>query len=93
MRSRGLEHNQGMPTRWNTWALVQSVQLDYEKAPKERPVRLAAPTPKAGDPVRIGLAGVEIEGRIASVDGPVLHVKVKPVQAKARMRIRRAKSA
>ena len=34
-----------MPRRWNTWATVQAVQLDYEKTPKERLVRLAGPPP------------------------------------------------
>ena len=47
-------HNGSVPLRWNTWAAVQAVQLDYEKTPKERPVRLAGPAPVVGEPVRIG---------------------------------------
>lgn len=70
-----------MPPRWNTWAGVQTVQLDFEKAPKQRPVRLAGRAATIGDPVRIGLSGVEIEGYIIGV-GPVLHVKVKATQLK-----------
>jgi hypothetical protein len=81
-----------MPPRWGTWALVQAVQLDYEKAPKERAVRLAAPAAAIGDPVRVGVSGVEIEGRSARIVGPVLHVKVKAAQLKAK-RVRRVKSA
>jgi hypothetical protein len=53
-----------MPIRWNTWTLLQAVQFDYEKAPKQRSVRLTTPTAGVGDPVRIGMSGVEIEGRI-----------------------------
>jgi hypothetical protein len=81
-----------MPVRWNSWALVQAVRLDYEKTPKERPVRLAAPTARVGDPVRIGVAGVEIEGRITDASTSVLHVKVKatPLKAKAAKRSRTA---
>lgn len=66
-----------MPSRWNTWTSVQSVQLDYEKTPKERPIRLTGPTAVAGDPVRIEVCGLEIEGRITSVASAVLKVKLK----------------
>jgi hypothetical protein len=63
---------------------VQAVKLDYEKTPKERPVRLAGPAPLFGEPVRIGMSGVEIEGRITSGAGSVLHVKVKATQPRGR---------
>ena len=83
-----------MPPRWNTWALVQSVQLDYEKTPKLRPVRLAAPTARVGEPVRVGVSGVEIEGRITDASTPVLRVKVKATQLKAEgVKTKRARSA
>jgi hypothetical protein len=82
-----------MPPRWNTWALVQAVQLDYEKAPKERAVRLAAPAASVGDPVRVGISGVEIEGHIARIVGPVLHVKVKAAPLKAKPTRRAKKTA
>jgi hypothetical protein len=52
-----------MPPRWNVWATLQAVQFDYERTPKQRPARLAAATANVGDPVRIGMSGVEIEGR------------------------------
>jgi hypothetical protein len=66
--------------------------LDYEKTPKERPVRLTAPTAVVGDPVRIGISGVEIEGRIIDAGGPILRVKVKPTVLRAGL-IKRARRA
>ena len=53
-----------MPPRWNTWATVHSVQWDWEKQPKDRQVRLAAAVPQVGDPVRVRMSGVEVEGII-----------------------------
>jgi hypothetical protein len=53
-----------MPPRWNTWALVQAVQLDYEKAPKERPVRLAAPAASVGDPSASACQGSKSKGAL-----------------------------
>jgi hypothetical protein len=81
-----------MPIPWNTWTLLQAVQLDYERTPKQRPVRLAGPTAVVGDPVRIGMSGVEIEGRIVDASSPVLRVKIKPIALHARpiKRVRRA---
>jgi hypothetical protein len=73
-----------MPPRWNTWATLQAVQLDYEKTPKIRPVRLLAPTARVGDPVRIGVSGVEIEARITDASTPVLRVKVKATPLKVK---------
>jgi hypothetical protein len=73
-----------MPPRWNGWATLQAVQFDYERTPKQRPVRLAGPTANVGDPVRIGMAGVEIEGRITDASTPVLRVSVKAKPLRAR---------
>jgi len=57
------------------------VRLDYKKTPKEWPVRLAGPTARVGDPVRIGVAGVEIEERITHASTSVLHVmKATPLK-------------
>ena len=50
-----------MPPRWKTRAAVQVVQLDYDKTPKERPVRLTGPAPLVGEPLRVGMSDVEIE--------------------------------
>jgi hypothetical protein len=81
-----------MPPRWNTWALLQAVRLDFEKTPKERPARLTGSTPAVGDPVGVGVSGVEIEGRIVSIEGAVLHVKAKatPLRAKPARRTKTA---
>jgi hypothetical protein len=81
-----------MPRRWNEQTLLRAVQFDYEKVPKQRPVRLAATTAVVGDPVRIGVSGVEVEGRIIDTGGPVLRVKLKatPLRARSVKRIRRA---
>jgi hypothetical protein len=83
-----------MPPRWNSWAGIQSVQFDWEKEPRERQVRLSAPTARVGDPVRIRMSGVEIEGIIADARGPVLKVKVKatPLKVKA-VKSKRSRSA
>jgi hypothetical protein len=76
------------------WAAVQAVQFDYEKTPKERLVRLTGPAPVIGEPVRIGMSGVEIEGRITNVAGSVLHVKVKATQLKVKaVKTKRVRSA
>jgi hypothetical protein len=46
----------------------------------------------AGDPVRIGVSGVEVEGRIVDATGPVLRVKLKaaPLRVGPIKRVRRA---
>ena len=83
-----------MPPRWNTWAGVQAVQFDWEKQPKDRQVRLAAPIARVGDPVRIRMSGAEIEGVITDASGPVLKVKVKATQVKAKaVKSKRVRSA
>lgn len=81
-----------MQARWNATTLVQSVQLDYEKTPKLRAVRLTAPIARVGDPARVVVSGVEIEGRIVAVTESVLLVKVKASQLRAApiKRVRRA---
>ena len=38
---------------------------------------VVGPIARVGEPVRVGVSGVEIEGQIASIAGSVLHVKVK----------------
>jgi hypothetical protein len=87
-------NNELMPPRWNTWASVRAVQLDYENAPKERPVRLAAPTAQVGDPVRIGMSGVEIEAVITDTSTAVLKVKVKATPLKMKVvKAKRVRSA
>jgi len=53
-----------MAPRWNPTTLVHSVQLDYEKTPKLRPVRLTGPAARVGDLARVVVSGIEVEGRI-----------------------------
>ena len=71
-----------MPPRWNTWAILEAVQFDWEKQPKDREVRLAAPTARAGDPVRIRTSGMEIEAVITDPSAPVPRVNVKAAALK-----------
>jgi len=52
------------------------VQLKYEDKPTPRNVRLCGPEPRPGDPVRILIAGVEVESRIVEVADSVLHVRI-----------------
>lgn len=72
-----------MPPRWNAWTHLQSVQFDYEKAPKPRQVRLCGPSIVVGEPVRIGVSGVEVEAVVVGVEGGVLVVKIRRTPAKA----------
>jgi hypothetical protein len=89
---RSLIENGIMPPRWNAWATLHTVRLDYEKTAKQRNLRLSGPKPIVGEPVRVGMAGFELEGRISRIDGPVLHVKVKATQLKAGPRPRKVKA-
>lgn len=61
---------------------MQAVRFDYEPEPRPRQVRLARASVVGGDPVRIGVSGVEVECVIAGVEGGVLTVKVKRTVAK-----------
>ena len=71
-----------MPPHWNAWTHLQEVRFDYEKASKPRQVRLSGPSIVVGQPVRIGVSGVEVEAIIAGVDAGVLTVEVKRTTAK-----------
>jgi hypothetical protein len=52
------------------------VQFEWEAEPQLREVRLAGPTAQVGDPVRIAVAGVEVEGRIEAVEPSTLNVRI-----------------
>jgi hypothetical protein len=41
-----------------------------------RGVRLASGSAQVGDPVRVAIAGVEVEGRIEAVDASTLRVRI-----------------
>jgi hypothetical protein len=64
--------------RWNTWTRVHSVQLDHEDRPEPREVRLCSSSVRVGHPVRVNVAGAEVEGVITRVANPTLHVKLQP---------------
>jgi hypothetical protein len=55
---------------------MQPVQFEYETKPKPRSVRLIGPAVRVGDPVRVGVSGVEVEGRIVEIAASVLHVEI-----------------
>jgi hypothetical protein len=63
-----------MPERWNDRAYLQPVQFEYEDSPRPRDVR--GPALQVGDPVRVAIAGVEVEGRIVEIADAVLHVRI-----------------
>ena len=65
-----------MDPRFNDWTQVMSVQLETEGQPDYRPVRLSSPAARVGDPVRVTIAGAEVEGVIAAVLYSVLHVRI-----------------
>jgi hypothetical protein len=47
---------------------LQPVLFDWEEAPRLRVVRVASGSAQAGDPVRVTVAGVEVEGRIGAIE-------------------------
>jgi hypothetical protein len=52
------------------------VQFEWEDNPQPRVVRLVSESAQAGDPVRVTVAGVEVEGRIEGVESSTLRVRV-----------------
>ena len=49
-------------TRWNNWTRLQPVQFEWEDEPQPRVVRLVSESARVDDPVRVTVAGVEVEG-------------------------------
>ena len=72
-----------MPPRWNAWTHLQAVQFDHERAPKMRQVRQCSPSLAAGELVRVGVSGVEVEAVVVSNAPGLLTVKVRRTPAKA----------
>jgi hypothetical protein len=62
--------------RWNEWTTLRRVQFDYEKQAAPRGVRLSRATPHVGDAVRVGVSGIELEGRIIAIEGSILRVEL-----------------
>ena len=76
-----------MAVRWNVWTHLQDVRFHYEKTSKPRQVRLSGPSIVVGQPVRIGVSGVEVEAVFADVDAGVMTVTIKRIPAKAGYRL------
>ena len=57
---------------------VQQVQFQWEEQPYPRAVRLVNGSRQVGDPVRVTLAGIELEGRIEAVEPSRLLVRIGP---------------
>ena len=52
------------------------MQFEWEEEPQPRAVRLVSTVAQVGDPVRVTVAGVEVEGRIEAVESSTLHVRI-----------------
>jgi len=52
------------------------VQFEWQGEPQPRAVRLISESARVDDPVRVTVAGVEVEGRIESVESSTLRVRV-----------------
>ena len=61
---------------WSDRTRLQSVQFEWESEPQLREVRLSGLSAQIGDPVRVGVAGVEVEGRIENVESSTIHVRI-----------------
>jgi hypothetical protein len=61
--------------RWNTWTRLQPVQFEWEDEPQPRAVRLVSDAARVDDPIRVTVAGVEVEGRIEAVESSTLRVR------------------
>lgn len=67
--------------RWTAHTKLRSVQFEWEDEPTTRPVRLARPLPREGEPARIGMGeGVEVECVIVRVSAGVLYVQLAQPQ-------------
>jgi hypothetical protein len=74
--------------RWNRWATLWLVQFDHQKQAVPRAVRLSGATARVGDAVRVGVSGIEVEGRITAIESSILRVDVSArVPAHARRAI------
>jgi hypothetical protein len=63
-------------TQWNERRHLQLVQFEWEDEPQWRGVRLMGESAQVGDPVRVTVAGIEVEGRIRAVESSILRVLV-----------------
>ena len=61
---------------WRKTTRRQPVQFEWEEEPQPRVVRLVSTSALVGDPVRVTVAGVEVEGRIEAIESSTLHVRI-----------------
>jgi hypothetical protein len=55
-----------MPPHWNASTHLQAVQFDHEREPKMREVRQCSLSLAAGELVRVGVSGVEVEALVVA---------------------------
>lgn len=58
-----------------------AMQFEWEDEPQPRAVRLVSESARVDDPVRVTVAGVEVEGRIEAVESSMLRVRVRRLRA------------
>jgi hypothetical protein len=63
-------------THWNNRTRIQPVQFEWEDEPQPRAERLVSGSARVDDPVRVTVAGVEVEGRIEAIESSTLRVRV-----------------
>ena len=74
------------PLRWNERTVLRLVRLDHEESAAARAVRLSSAHARRGDPIRVVLSGVELEGRIMAIVGASLEIALgAPRTVKAKM--------
>ena len=73
------------PPRWNDWTTRRLVQFHYEGEAVSRAVRLTDAGTRVGEGVRVGMSGVEVEGRITEINGTILRVELSAHGAKKKM--------
>jgi hypothetical protein len=71
--------------RWNDWTTRRLVQFDYEDEAVSRVVRLTNRGTRVGEAIRVGISGVEVEGRLTAIDGTTLRVVLSARAAKKKM--------
>jgi hypothetical protein len=62
--------------QWDQRPRLHAVQFEWEEESCLRDVRLVQASARVGDPVKVTVAGVEVEGRIEAVESSVLRVRV-----------------
>jgi hypothetical protein len=62
--------------QWDKRTRLQAVQFEWEDEPHLRSVRLVNASAQVGDPVKVTVSGVEVEGRIEAIGSAALHVRI-----------------